>query len=66
MKQVKHVKEWITMKEVQELLDYSSRTPVYRFARMHRIRVTKPTGTSYYNYSDIMAVFEAKAVRMGV
>lgn len=54
------------MKEVQELLGYSSRNPVYRFARMHQIRVSQPTGTPYFSYTEIMAVFEAKAVRMGV
>ncbi|RYZ26480.1 MAG: DNA-binding protein [Chitinophagaceae bacterium] len=59
-------KEWLTLKEVQELLNYSSRNPVYRFARLNGIRVSKPTGTHYFNYADIMAVFEAKAVRMGV
>jgi len=59
-------KEWLIMREVQELLNYSSRNAVYRFVKMHGVRASNPAGTTYYSYSDIMNVLNNHAVVMGI
>lgn len=55
---------WLTMKETQELLDYSSRNPVYDFCRSHKVKITKPRGRVYFNYVDLMNALEDSSVIM--
>jgi hypothetical protein len=64
MEQVKS--EWITVKQALELLQITSRTTLYKFALKYNVRATKPLGRLYYNYNDIIAALENKAVVMGI
>lgn len=59
-------KEWLTMNEAQELLDYSSRGPVYGFCKKYRVRVTKPRGRIYFNHTDLLGALGGSAVQMHV
>jgi hypothetical protein len=58
-------KEWLTMKETQTLLDYSSRNAVYNYCKVYNVKATKPRGKVYFNHADLMAVLSGKAVKMG-
>ncbi len=60
-------KEWLSMKEAQQLLDITSRNGVYKFCKLHKVRVTKPCGGRvYFNRSDLMNGFSSVAVVMGI
>lgn len=58
--------EWITTPQAMQILHFTSRTSVYKYALKHGIRVSKPMGTVYYNLPDIIATIERYAVKMGV
>ena len=57
--------EWITTPQAMQILHFTSRTTLYKYAFKHKIRVSKPMGTPYYNLPDIMATIEGYAVKMG-
>lgn len=59
-------KEWLTMKETQQLLNYTSRNAVYNFCRVYNVKATKPTGKIYFNHADLKQVLVGQAVQMGV
>ena len=66
IKRKRKMNEWLTMKQAQELLHYTSRNAVYNYCKIHGIRATKPRGRIYFNRADINNVFGKKAVIMGV
>jgi len=59
-------KEFLTMKEVQLLLNYKSRNAVYRFVTINNIGKTSPSGKLYFNRTDIMNTLHKCEVKMGV
>jgi predicted site-specific integrase-resolvase len=59
-------KQWITAKEALAILQITSRTTLYKYLYRFNIRVSKPLGRLYINYSDLMDGIERKAIKMGV
>jgi hypothetical protein len=57
--------DWISVGQFKELLQISSRTTVYRFARKYRIRASKPLGKTYFNKTDILNVINSQSTLMG-
>ncbi|WP_121354834.1 helix-turn-helix domain-containing protein [Flavisolibacter nicotianae] len=60
------MREWLTMEQAKQLLNYSSRTAVYNFCKAHGVRMTKPRGRVYFSQTELLKAFEKNAIRMGV
>ncbi len=58
--------DWITGKQVMEMLQITSRTTLYRFVFKNKIRVSRPLGRTYYSQNDILASIEKKSFKMGI
>lgn len=60
------LKQWLTMNEVQVLLDYASRNPIYGFCKKYGVRTTKPRGRRYFHRADLLEALDNNSACMGV
>lgn len=58
--------EWVSVKEAMKILRITSRTTLYRYARKFNLKISKPMGKIFFYGPDILAIFEAKAIKMGI
>jgi hypothetical protein len=54
--------EWITIQEVMQFLKFKSKSSVYKFISLHKVRITKALSNTLVSKTDIVKVLEKNTV----